>query len=75
MVGGNDGIFVSLPLYLDCLLGPTQPHIQWALGALTPGVKEPGCEADHTPSSSAKVKNVLSYTSTPQIHFYGVVLN
>jgi hypothetical protein len=36
-------------------LGPTQPPIQWALGALSLGVKRPGCEADHSPPSSAEV--------------------
>jgi hypothetical protein len=34
-------------------------------GALSLGVKRPGCEADHSPTSSAEV-NVWSYTSTPQ---------
>jgi hypothetical protein len=29
-------------------LGPTQPPIQWEPGALTPGVKRPGREADHS---------------------------
>jgi len=33
-------------------LGPTQPPIQ-----LAPGVKRPGREADHSPPSSAEVKN------------------
>jgi hypothetical protein len=28
-----------------------------------------GCEADHSPPSSAKVKNAWSYTSTPQYAF------
>jgi len=28
-------------------LGPTQPPLQWVMGALTPGVKRPGCETDH----------------------------
>jgi hypothetical protein len=31
------------------VLGPTQPLIQWVLGALSPGVKRPGCEANHSP--------------------------
>jgi hypothetical protein len=47
-------------------LGPTQPPIQWVLGALSLGVKRPGREAVHTPSS-AEVKNVCSYNSTPPI--------
>jgi hypothetical protein len=38
-------------------LGPTQPPIQWVLWALSPGVKWPGHEADHSPSSAAQVKN------------------
>jgi hypothetical protein len=38
-------------------LGPTQPPIQWVPGALSPGVKRQGREADHSPPSSAKTKN------------------
>jgi hypothetical protein len=37
-------------------LGPTQPPIQWVEGALSPGVKRPGRDADHSPPSSAEVK-------------------
>jgi hypothetical protein len=37
-------------------LGPTQHPIQWAQGALSLGVKRPGREADHSPTSSAEVK-------------------
>jgi hypothetical protein len=49
-------------------LGPTQPPIQWVLGALSLGVKRPGREADLSPPSSAKV-NAWSYTSTPPYVF------
>jgi len=35
----------------------------------TPGVKWLGHEADHSPPSSTKVKNVWSYTYTPQYIF------
>jgi hypothetical protein len=39
-------------------LGPTQPHIiQRVLGALSSEVKRTGCEADHSPSSGAEIKN------------------
>jgi hypothetical protein len=38
-------------------------------GALSLGVKRLGCEADHTPPYSAKVKNTQKYTSTPQYAF------
>jgi hypothetical protein len=37
-------------------LGPTQPPIQWAQGALSTGIKRPGREADHSPPTSAEVK-------------------
>jgi len=49
--------------------GPTQPPIQWVPGALSVGVKQPGCEADHSPPCGVEVKNVWSYTSTPQYAF------
>jgi hypothetical protein len=37
--------------------------------ALSLGVKRPGSEADHSPSTRAEVKNAWSYTSTPQYVF------
>jgi hypothetical protein len=55
-------------------LGPTQRPIQSVPGALSLGVKRPGRQADHSPPSSAKVKNAWNYTSTPQIRLHGVVL-
>jgi hypothetical protein len=50
-------------------LGPTQPPLQWVPGALSLGVKRPGSEADHSPPSSAEIKNERSYTSTPPTRF------
>jgi hypothetical protein len=44
-------------------------------GALSPGIKRPGREADHSPPSSAEVKNAWSYISTPPIRLHDVVLN
>jgi hypothetical protein len=38
-------------------LGPTQPPIQWEPGSPSLGVKLPEREADHSPPSSAEVKN------------------
>jgi hypothetical protein len=55
-------------------LGSTQPPIQWEPGALSPGEKRPGREADHSPPAGAEVKKVWIYTSTP-IRFHGVMLN
>jgi len=54
------------------------------LGLLSPGVKQPGHEADHSYLSSAKVKNTWNYTSIPPYAFtvfkyriclYGLVLS
>jgi hypothetical protein len=56
-------------------LGPTQPSIQWVPAALSLGVKRPGREADHSPPSSAEVKNAWHYNSTPPIRLHGVVLS
>jgi hypothetical protein len=51
-------------------LGPTQPPIQWVPGALYLVVKRPGREADHSPPSSAEVKErvelYLHYYNTPR---------
>jgi hypothetical protein len=51
-------------------LGTTQPPIQWV-----PGVKRPVLGADHSPISSAGVKNAWSYTSIPPTRLYDVVLS
>jgi hypothetical protein len=55
-------------------LGPTQPPIEWVLGAVSLGVKRQGREADHSPPSSAEVKNVFSYLHSP-IRLHGVVFS
>jgi hypothetical protein len=47
------------------VLGFTQSPIKWVPGSF-PGVKRPGPEVNHTPSS-AEVKNELSYTSVPPV--------
>jgi hypothetical protein len=43
----------------------TQPPLQWVPGALSPGVKRPGLEVDNSPPTSAEVKKMWIYTSTP----------
>jgi hypothetical protein len=45
-------------------LRSTQPPIQWVPGALSTGVKRSGREADHSPPTSAEVKNTWIYTFT-----------
>jgi hypothetical protein len=56
-------------------LGATHHPIQWVPGAPSLGVKRPGCEADHSPPSSAKVKSVWRCTFIPPIRLHGVVLS
>jgi hypothetical protein len=47
-------------------LGPTQPPIQWVPGALSLVLKRPGREADHSPPSSAEVKECVElYLHSP----------
>jgi hypothetical protein len=43
------------------------PSFSCPLGteALSPGVKRPGREAGHSPPTSAEVKKIWIYTSTP----------
>jgi hypothetical protein len=52
-------------------MGPTQPIIQWAQEGSFAGVKRPERGADHSPPSSAEVKNTSIYTP---IRLHGVVL-
>jgi hypothetical protein len=50
-------------------LGSTQPPIQWVPGALSPKVKRPGREANHSPPLNAEVKKMWIYTFTPPYAF------
>jgi hypothetical protein len=48
------------------VLGTAHPPIKWLVGAVTSGVKLLGHEADHSLSTSAKVKNAWnSYLHSP----------
>jgi hypothetical protein len=61
----GDGIFLFTTAFRTAL-EPTQPPIQWVPGALSLGVKQPGREADHSPPSSAEVKEwVELYLHSP----------
>jgi hypothetical protein len=50
-------------------LGSTQPPIQWVPGTISLGLKRPVREADHSPPTSAEVKKMWIYTSTPPYAF------
>jgi hypothetical protein len=73
----NRGVGVRVPIGSIILfytssrpaLGPTQSPIQWVPGALSPGVKRPGREADRSPPANAEVKKMWIYTSTPSYAF------
>jgi hypothetical protein len=45
-------------------LRPTQPPMQWLLGALSLGIKQQRREADHSPPSITEVKNSTAITFT-----------
>jgi hypothetical protein len=73
MIGGFEsqkglGIFLFATVSRPAL-GPIRPPIQKVPGALSLGINRPGREADHSPTSSAEVKNARSYTSTPTSAF------
>jgi hypothetical protein len=55
-------------------LGPTQPHIQWALGDLSLGVKRQRREADHSPPLVPRSRMVELYLHSI-VCLLGMVLN
>ena len=56
-------VYIFSPKTSRLALGPTHPPLHWVPGALYPEVKWPGREVDHSPPSSAEVRNARSYTS------------
>jgi len=46
--------------------------IQWLPAAAFPGLERPGCKADHSPPTSAEVKNEWRYTSAPSVCLHNV---
>jgi hypothetical protein len=57
------GVGVRVPVGSRIL--STKPPVQWVPGALSSGVKRPEREVDHSPPTSAKVKKMWIYISTP----------
>jgi hypothetical protein len=67
------GIFLFTTASRTALV-PTQPPIQWV--QVTPlGVKRPGREANHSPPSSAEVKECVELYLHSPIRLPGVVLS
>jgi hypothetical protein len=65
---GRDKLFL-LSTSSRPVLGLNQLPIQWVPGALSPGVKRPGRESDHSPSIAAEAENTWIYTSIPPYVF------
>jgi hypothetical protein len=68
------GIFFFFTTASRPALQPTQRPIKTVPVAFPPGIKRPGREANHSPPSSAEVKNAWNYTSTPK-YVFTVYLN
>jgi len=58
--------------YPDWLWGPS--ILQWLRGALSLGVKQVGHEVDHSPPSSAEVKECMELYPHSPIRLHSVVL-
>jgi hypothetical protein len=56
-------------------LRPTQPPIQWVPGALSLGVKRSEREANHSPPSSAELKECVELYLQSPIRLHCVVLS
>jgi hypothetical protein len=64
--------FFPYPLHPDQFWGPTHLFIQWLSGALSLELKQLRCD-DHTPLTTAEVKNMWTHTFTP-LHLHSTVL-
>jgi hypothetical protein len=80
----DQGVRVQVPVGARIYISPCRPDRLWGPLNLLPngywglfprGVKRPGREADHSPPTSADVKKMWGYTSTPPIRLHGSVLN
>jgi hypothetical protein len=73
------GVGVRVSVGSRIFSSPRRPDLLWGPpsllvpGALSPGVKRQGRETDHSPTTSAEVKKMWIYISTPPIRLHGVV--
>jgi hypothetical protein len=77
MIVSPYALLILIPSYITASrpdLRPTQPPLQRVPTVISPGVKWPRREADHSSPSSAEVKNAWSYTSIPLIQLHSAVL-
>jgi hypothetical protein len=65
----DQGVGVRVRVWSRIFFTSTQPPIKWVPGAVSPAVKRPGREADHSSPTSAEVKKMWIYTSTPPYAF------
>jgi hypothetical protein len=68
-------IFSSSPPRPDRLWGPSSLLSKWVPGTVSPGVKRPGREVNHSPASSAEVKECVALYLHPSVRLHGVVLS
>jgi hypothetical protein len=75
ILGWTSGFFLFATV-TRLFVGPTQSPVQWVPGAISPGVKRPWLEAEHSHPANAEFKNAWSYTSsTPLIRLHSVVFS
>ena len=55
-------------------LETSQTTVQWTTGTLYFGVKRPGREVDHSPSTTVEVKNERNYNSSPYTRLHGIYI-
>jgi hypothetical protein len=64
----------SFPITSRSFLGSTQPRTKLVSGALSPGIKGHGCEANRSPPTCAEDKKTCLYIHSP-LRLHCLVLN
>jgi len=66
-MGGTTDFLLLQGIQTSC--GDHPAFCPWVLDAVSLGLKQLGCEPEHSPLQSAESKNVWRYTSTPPYAF------